>query len=288
MAKRGLGKGFDALIPKPLVDPEFDPTANSKAGGVVNEVAVNAIDPNPHQPRANFAPDQLEALAASIKRYGVVQPLVVNPVGGRYQLIAGERRLRAAKLAKLKTVPAIVRSDDEQRRLEVALVENLQRADLNVVETATAYQKLIDEFNETPRSIGAAVGRSDSSVKNILRLLNLPIEAKRAIAAGVINEGHGRQIIALKDPKQQLELLELIKKHNWTVRQAEHYVLEQKRGKSTVKPVARTSIVINATTKKLSTKLKTDVSIEPRSKGGRLVIRYKDDKDLDRITKFFK
>lgn len=286
---RGLGKGFDALIPKKLVEAEFDPTAKSKdEGAYVNEVQINLIDPNPNQPRVNFAPDSLESLAASIKRYGIVQPLVVSPVAGRYQLIAGERRLRAAKLAEQKTVPAVIRSASEQQQMEVALVENLQRDDLNAVETATAYQKLIDEFNETPKSIGEAVGHKEFTVMNTIRLLKLPIEAKRAIAAGVISEGHGRQILALKDPGDQQKLLELIKKHNWTVRQAEHYVQEHKRGnKDAVTPAARATALTNDTTKQISKKLKTDVMIEPRAKGGRLVIRYKDDKDLERITKYF-
>lgn len=285
---RGLGKGFDSLIPKKLVEAEFDPTAKSKdEGAYVNEVQIDLIDPNPNQPRVHFAPDSLESLAASIKRYGIVQPLVVRPVAGRYQLIAGERRLRAAKLANQKTVPAVIRSENEQRQMEVALVENLQRDDLNAVETATAYQKLIDEFNETPKSIGAAVGKVEFTVRNTIRLLNLPIEAKRAIAAGKISEGHARQILAIKDPAKQQQLLKLIIDRGWTVRQAEHFVLEAKRGKTASEPTKRSSAVTNDTTKNLSKKLKTDVMLEPRSKGGRLVIRYKDDKDLERITKYF-
>ena len=286
---RGLGKGFDALIPRKLVEAEFDPTAKSKdESAYVNEVQIDLIDPNPNQPRVNFAPDSLESLAASIKRYGIVQPLVVSAVAGRYQLIAGERRLRAAKLAKQATVPAVIRSASEQQQMEVALVENLQRDDLNAVETATAYQKLIDEFNETPKSIGAAVGKVEFTVRNTIRLLNLPIEAKRAIAAGKIGEGHARQILAIKDPAKQQQLLRLIIERGWTVRQAEHFVLEAKRGKTAAEPTKRSSAVMNDTTKSLSKKLKTDVMIEPRSKGGRLGIRYKDDKDLDRITRYFK
>lgn len=285
---RGLGKGFDALIPKKLVDPEFDPTAKSKdEGAYINEVAVELIDPNPNQPRKDFAPDNLESLAASIKRYGIVQPLVVSQVANRYQLIAGERRLRAAKLAKQKTVPAVIRSENEQRQMEVALVENLQRDDLNAVEAATAYQKLIDEFNETPKSIGAAVGKAEFTVRNTIRLLGLPIEAKRAIAQGKLSEGHARQILALKDADKQLQLLKLIIERGWTVRQAEHFVLEAKRGNTINEPTKRSSAVMNDTTKSLSKKLKTDVMLEPRAKGGRLVIRYKDDKDLERITKYF-
>lgn len=269
-----------------MVEQEFDPTADSSTH-IINEIKVEHVDPNPNQPRHDFAPDSLESLASSIKRYGVVQPLVVMPAGTRFQLIAGERRLRAAKMAGLKTVPAVIRSEGEQKQMEIALVENLQRADLNPVETATAYQKLIDEFNETATSIAAAVGKATPTVINTIRLLGLPIEAKRALAAGKINEGHARQVLALKDPTKQQELLDNLIKHHWTVRQAEHFVLEQKQGRSVSRPQARTVAHSNELTKQLSKKLKTQVVIEPRAHGGRLVIRYQDDTELNRLKNYF-
>ena len=195
--KRGLGRGFDALIPTQMVEDQFDVTAPVDASGqrnsadLVREVSPELVDPNPHQPRQVFEGAALEALAASIRVHGILQPLVVTRVGSRYELIAGERRLRAAKIAGLDTVPVIVRSFDEQQKLELALIENLQRAELNPIEVATAYRKLIDQFNMRLEDLSKRIGRDQSSISNTTRLLNLPPEAKRALVDGEIKEGPG-------------------------------------------------------------------------------------------------
>jgi ParB family chromosome partitioning protein len=217
MPKRGLGRGFDSLIPTQMVEDEFDVTAKTDAEGnrtsadTVHELdPADLVDPNPHQPRQNFDQDALEALAASIRVHGILQPLVVTKTGSRYELIAGERRLRAAKLAGLDAVPVIVRSFDEQQKLELALIENIQRAELNPIEVATAYRKLVDQFNLSLADISERVGRDRSTVSNTMRLLNLPIEAKRALVEEQINEGHARVILSVIEPDKQAEMLELM------------------------------------------------------------------------------
>lgn len=289
--KRGLGRGFDSLIPTQLVEQEFDVTAQNsgKAGGdTLREVDPGLVDPNPHQPRTNFVQIELEALAASIRVHGILQPLVVTKVGERYELIAGERRLRAAKLAGLDTVPVIVRSFDEQQKLELALIENLQRAELNPIETATAYRKLMDQFNLRLADIGGRVGRDISTISNTMRLLNLPLEAKRAIVEGVITEGHGRALLSILEPAKQLILLDLIIKNSWNVRQAEEYARAFKGTAGThEKAVARIALT-NDLTRALGDLLGTKVTQKATAKGGKLVIEYYSDEELDRIYQAIK
>ncbi|MEX0934587.1 MAG: ParB/RepB/Spo0J family partition protein [Candidatus Saccharimonadales bacterium] len=276
-ANRGLGRGFDSLIPT-TTEEEFDPIPADKSA--IAEIDPKLIDPNPHQPRTNFAQNAIDALASSIKEHGILQPLVAQARGDRYELIAGERRLRAAKQLKLKSVPVIVRSFDEQQSLELALVENIQREQLNAIETAAAYQKLIDQFNLTAAEIAKKIGRDASTIKNTIRLLRLPLEAKRALAEGAISEGHARSILSTPEEQQQT-LLDSVIKNNWTVRMAEEFARDSKKSK--VSPSQVTSE--DARTKALSKQLKTTVQIQKRAKGGRLLIHYKDDRDLDRILK---
>ncbi len=276
-ANRGLGRGFDSLIPT-TTEPEFDPIPDDRAA--IAEVDPKLIDPNPHQPRTNFSQSAIDALASSIKEHGILQPLVAQVRGERYELIAGERRLRAAKQLKLKSVPVIVRSFDEQQSLELALVENIQREELNPIETAAAYQKLIDQFNLNATEIAKKIGRDISTIKNTIRLLGLPLEAKRALAEGKISEGHARSILGTPADQQQT-LLDSIIKNSWTVRMAEEFARDAKKSK--VSPSQVTSEDVR--TKALSKKLKTTVQIQKRAKGGRLLVHYQDDEDLERIIK---
>ncbi|MBW3537952.1 ParB/RepB/Spo0J family partition protein [Candidatus Parcubacteria bacterium] len=286
--KRGLGRGFDALIPTQLVEEEFDPTAATTeagqrvSGDVVRQVAPAAIEPNPHQPRQTFDEEALAQLAASITAHGILQPLVVTETqGGGYQLIAGERRLRAAKLAGLATVPVIVRSFNDQEKLELALIENIQRQDLNPIETATAYRKLIDQFNLTNEDIGRRVGKDASTVSNTIRLLNLPLEAKRAVAGGVISEGHARAVLSVS-PEKQLVLLEMMIERGWTVRQAEAFARDF-RGAATPGRALERSAGTNDLTRNLGEYLGAKVSLVRTAKGGRLQIEFYSDEELDRI-----
>ncbi len=288
--KRGLGRGFDALIPTQIVEDEFDVTAKVDAAtgermsvDTLRELDVNLIDPNPHQPRKNFNEKELEALAASIRIHGILQPLVATRQGERYELVAGERRLRAARLAGMMTVPVIVRSLDEQQKMELALIENLQRADLNPIETATAYRKLMDQFNMTHEDIGRQVGRDRSTVANTLRLLNLPLEAKRAVTEGRISEGHARVVLTIEESDKQMEFLNLMLQSNWTVRQAEEYA-RAFRGATGTKAKAEARIAqTNDLTQSLSDYLGAKVSQVTTARGGKLVIEYYSDEELDRI-----
>jgi ParB family transcriptional regulator, chromosome partitioning protein len=287
--KRGLGRGFDALIPTELIEEEFDPTAKVGQGDVatgdrVLEVEVGLIDPNPHQPREVFEESKLASLAESIKVHGILQPLVVTSAAkGRFELIAGERRLRAAKLAGEQTVPVIVRSFGEQQKLELALIENLQRAELNPIETATAYRKLIDQFNLTLDDIGQRVGRDASTVANTIRLLGLPLEAKRAVVGGQITEGHARQILSVPGLEKQLALLELILKNQWTVRQAEAFARDFKRSQVTKERALTRTANTNPMTEDIGRWLGTKVSLQRTAKGGKLLIEFYSEEELRRI-----
>jgi ParB family chromosome partitioning protein len=282
-SKRGLGRGFESLIPTQIVEAEFDVTAAPAEQSALREVAPNLIDPNPHQPRTEFQADQLEELAASIRVHGILQPLVVTQTGERYELIAGERRLRASKLAGLKAVPVIVRSYDDQQKLELAIIENLQRADLNPIETATAYRKLMDQFGLTNEQVGQRVGRDRSTVANTMRLLNLPLEVKRAVSEGKLSEGHARVVLSVTEPDKQLELAELIAKNGWTVRQAEEFA-RGFRGQSGTKAKAEARLSSSSDyTRALGDYLGTKVTQTYTAKGGKLVIEYYSDEELDRI-----
>lgn len=287
--KRGLGRGFDSLIPTQLVEAEFDVTAKAGTDGqpkaleALRDVSPELVDPNPHQPRTNFDQASLEALAASIRVHGILQPLIVTMVGTRYELIAGERRLRAAKIAGFDAVPVIVRSFDEQQKLELALIENLQRADLNPIETATAYRKLMDQFNLQLSDIGGRVGRDISTVSNTMRLLNLPLEAKRAIVEGRITEGHGRVILSVLEPDKQAILLSLMEKKHWTVRQSEEYARALKGPTGSHEKAAARIASTNNLTRSLGDYLGTKVTQTTMAKGGKLVIEYYSDEELDRI-----
>ena len=285
-AKRGLGRGFDTLIPTQMLDDEFDPTAQQdEKVSKLRELAIRDIEPDPDQPRRQFDEDALNELAASIKEHGILQPIVVIAKGSVFQIVAGERRWRAAQIAGLDTVSAIVRTLSNQHRLEIALIENLQRQDLNPLETATAYLKLHEQFNLTYEDIGKRVGgKAISTISNILRLLGLPKEAKQALVEGQISEGHARQILAIKELDVQLELLDLIIKNDWSVRKAEQFVVGYKEGKKNkVSAVAKVQTE-TVETKALSKRLKADVSVKNMAKGGRLVIRFKNQDDFDRIT----
>lgn len=286
-SKRGLGRGLDSLIPTELADSaEFDPIAKvAPAANAETEVVVGDISPNPHQPRTHFDESALKDLAASIKQHGVVQPLVVTPKGNTYELIAGERRLRASKLAGLKTVPVIVRSLDEQAKLEIALIENIQRAELNPIETAVAYRKLVDQFNLKLEDVSKRVGKQVSTVSNAMRLLGLPDAAKRAVADGTISEGHARAILSQKMPEKQLELLNEITSRELSVRQAEALARGMKPAAASKESAVKNLETSNTWTEQLTKALGTKVSIGRAAKGNKLVIEYSSDDELERIAK---
>lgn len=280
---KALGRGFETLIPT-----EFDETILLETNERVQKLLISDIVPNPQQPRRTFDKQALEELAASIKRYGVLQPIIVSPdKNGGYILVAGERRWRASKLAGFKDVPAIVRKRKELERLEVALIENVQRVDLSALEQAVSIEHLNQQFNMTYTDIAERLGKATSTINNIVRLLKLPQDARQALSNGDITEGHARAILALKSPDQQAELLKLIVKNHWTVRQAEQFVVSVKKGSET-KQAKRATIVETPATRKLGKHLNTRVTVHRTAKGGKLEIHYKTDEEFRALMDRFK
>jgi ParB family chromosome partitioning protein len=273
--RTGLGRGLDALIPGGEIP--------SSAG--VSQIPVDQIDPNPRQPRNHFDADELEELAASIRQYGVIQPLILahSPQAGRYLLIAGERRLIAARQAGLSNVPAILREANEQQHLELALIENLQRTDLSPLEQADAYRQLVEEFNLSHEEISARVGKSRSAVTNTLRLLKLPASVQKALAEGQISEGHARAILALSSPVAQGAALHSILKNNLNVRQTEELIRQLSGQKPAAHPKSEPSAEIRALEERLRSALGTRVSLSPRRKGGTITIHYYSDEELNTL-----
>jgi ParB family chromosome partitioning protein len=278
----GLGRGFDALLPT-----DFDPSVLLDKNEQVHKLALTSLSPNVDQPRKTFDEAAISELAESIKRHGIVQPLVVQPLeDGKYEIIAGERRYRAAQKAGLKTVPAIVRSAKAQERLEIALIENVQRVDLSPLEQAISIARLHEQFNLPYAEVAHRLGKAETTVSNIVRLLQLPTAAQEALQAGRISEGHARAILALKgDSEHQTRLLELIEGQAWSVREAERYVTAVKQGAKTVQKATEKVQTSTPETEKLSKALKAPVNIRRTAKGGKLEIKFKSDADLNRIIK---
>lgn len=288
----GLGRGLASLIPQKT--KKIDETRsrvgedngeNQRSVGVgknqVIGVDIDKIVPNPYQPRLEFNEEKLEELVQSIKIHGIIQPLVVSEVGSRFELIAGERRLQAAKKAGLKKVPVITREAGEKEKLELAITENIQRHDLNPVEEAKAYKKLADEFQMNQDEIALKIGKSRSAIANKMRLLNLPIEIQRAIIQGKISEGHAKAILAMENQEKQRALFELILKSNLTVRQ-----VEEKTREVSVKSHKR-ALSVDPEIKELENSLMgalgTKVKVTTHGKGGKIIIDYYSKEELDNI-----
>ncbi len=297
MARRtGLGKGLGALIP----EGDDDGTSEEQLSGPLRSVPVSSVQPNRFQPRTVFAEESLEALAASIKEMGVLQPLIVRPIegsDGSYELIAGERRLRAAALAGLDTVPVLVQDDVNDRlSLEQAVVENLHRVDLHPLEEAAAYQQLIDDFDLTHEQVSIRVGKSRATVTNTLRLLNLGEPAQIALANGSISAGHARALLALSSPDEQSSLVQRVIKNDLSVRATEEAVrlLSEPKGPAPVeakvtpmgtvsplRPVPDASVA--ELERLLEDFLDTRVHVDLRGRNGKIVIDFADLDDLERL-----
>jgi ParB family chromosome partitioning protein len=277
--KGGLGKGLDALIPGGSSIPE------ERESGV-REVAVEQIVANPRQPRTAMDEEELQGLAESIREHGILQPLVISqdPRGG-YVLIAGERRLRAARLAGLDTVPVVVRQASEQQRLELALIENVQRADLTPLETADAYHHLIDEFGLTHEEVAVRVGKSREAVTNTHRLVKLPDEVKQGLAEGLISEGHARALLGLEDtPQMMVEVFKTVVKNKLSVRQTEALVKEL--GSPRAHRTTRRDVPaeIQELEDQLRRHLGTRVKLRYGKDGGSLTIYYFGDEELNEMV----
>lgn len=229
---KGLGRSFESLIPTELIDEEFDPTASEdKKTSQLKELKLDEIIRDEEQPRREFDQAAIEALAASIKEHGVLQPIVVTEEEGKYKIVAGERRWRAAKIAGLKSIPAIIRTLDSQNRLELSIIENAQREDLNAIELATAYAKLQNQFNLSAEDIAAKVGKSEQTVHNTLRLLTLPEDAKKFMVKEHLTEGVMRPLVS-RDEATIKKLLPKIAEEGWTARQVERYFAVNKKKSS--------------------------------------------------------
>lgn len=305
----GLGRGLSSLIPqkggnygkrisapeegfnyfggqddsKAVADGQLSSASGSenKPEGGIAEMDIETIVPNPGQPRIHFDEEKLKELSDSIKSHGIIQPIVVSRKDGRFEIVAGERRYQAAKLAGLKTVPAIVREVTEQEKLELAIIENVQRHDLNPIEEARSFQKLSDEFDLTQEEVAAKLGKSRSAVANKLRLLALPVEIQKALMDGRITEGHAKAILAVSNPEKQRALFELILKGGLTVRQAEGKTREI--SVSPHKRIVSADPEIKALEDELSGKLSTRVKVSRSGQGGKILIEYYSKEELDNI-----
>lgn len=278
---KGLGRGFESLIPTDLIDEEFDPTSkeDEKLSQLL-DIPLTKIIRDESQPRQTFDEEALAALAASIKANGVLQPIVVVKHGDKYQIVAGERRFRAAHIAGLKTIPTIVRTLSAQNRLELSIIENAQREDLNALELATAYAKLKSQFNLTPKEIGDRIGKSESSIINTMRLLNLPDFAKKAMLEHNLPEAVMRPLLVLSDEKIA-DILPRIIEGSWTVKQVEEF-LKLKKQKSSAAIVKATMNYDRE--QKLMTQLKAKkVKITSKS----ITITYKNNKELEKLLTIF-
>ena len=288
--KGGLGRGLDALIPQSVI-----PTEIKTSSGVItanrDEIELSNISANPKQPRTNFDEDQLTELALSIKEVGLLQPPVVRSLGnGKYQLIMGERRFRAAKLAGLKTIPVIIRQTSDDQLLREAIVENIHRSQLNPLEEAAAYQQLLNDFNYTHDELAVKLSKSRPVITNTMRLLNLPVSVQRRVAAAVISAGHARALLSLTDEKEIENLANRIVSEGLTVRAVEEIVAS---GGAKVKAGSVRSGKILAPKLKqisddLADHLDTRVSVELGKKKGKIVIEFATIDDLERISKVIK
>lgn len=290
---QGLGRGLGSLIPKKTVTYGRNPfkaeTSEEESIVLRDDDRILKISPdkivfNPQQPRTHFAEAALNDLAESIKQHGIIQPLIVTRKGDQFELIAGERRLRASRLVGLKEIPVIVREEKEQKKLELALIENLQREDLNPLETARAYQKLIDEFNITQEEAAKKVGKARSSVANALRLLALPVAVQEALAAGKITEAHAKYLLGLESEAKQLNMLKKILRQNLTVAETDKEI-KRIGGTKAARPK---DYFDRAKEEELGEFLSTKVEIKRQGPGGKIVIDFYSEEELNEIVKKIK
>lgn len=274
--RSGLGRGLESLIPQDR--PGYQ------------HVSIDVIDPNPDQPRAAFDESALTSLAASIREVGVLQPLVVRSDGSRFVLIAGERRLRAARLAGLTEVPIIVREPSDAGSLTEALIENLQREDLSPLEEAAAYQQLVERFEMTHQEVGERVGRSRAAVSNTMRLLQLDPHLQGLLETGALTAGHAKALLAVEDTAYAIHIADRAAEEGWSVRQVEDAVRLRKNDgipiTNTSEPPTRPAAIVELE-RRLTEKLEAPVDISYRGKGGRMVIKFSSLDDLERIYRVF-
>lgn len=276
VVKRGLGKGLSALIPEIIEEEE----SNSI------ELQIRDIHPNQYQPRKEFSQEKLQELAQSIEEHGVIQPILVSPLEGGYQIIVGERRWRAANMCGLDTIPAMIKDFTEQEIMEIALIENLQREDLNSIEEANAYRQLMDEFSLTQDEVAQRLGKSRSLIANTLRLLNLPQDTQDLIQENKLSAGHGRALLAVKNKKSRENLVKRVLEEKLSVRELEKIVKNSKDNKKTPKKQRQEALkspILVELEETLQKSLGTKVNINSKNKRGKIEIEYYSNEDLERI-----
>ncbi len=287
MAKKGLGRGLGALLDTNVVVETTTETERD-----VKKIKITQIEPNKTQPRTDFDEEKIEELADSIREYGLIQPIVVKlNKNGFYTIIAGERRWRAARLAGLKEVPALIKEVSEQTEKEITLIENIQREDLNALEEATGIKELIDVYGLTQDEVAKKIGRSRPAVANILRLLNLPEEIQKLVKDNTLSQGHARALLAVEDKEKALQIAKLIIAQDMSVRQAESYISGLSKVKTVKKPTKEEIEIarhIKALEESLSSELGTKIKIVNKKNKGRIEIPYSSAEDFDRIIKLIK
>ncbi|MBB3110910.1 ParB family chromosome partitioning protein [Paenibacillus phyllosphaerae] len=279
MSKR-LGRGLDALIPSLSVSEEDK----------VVEVSLGDLRPNPYQPRKTFDDDAIRELAESIKQHGVIQPIIVRTVLKGYEIIAGERRFRASQLCGNSSIPAVVRNFSDQQVMEIALIENLQREDLNAIELALAYQALMDKFDLTQEELSLKVGKSRSHIANFLRLLSLPEEIKDNVSRGTLSMGHARALVGVKEDSRKKELAEIAIRNEWSVRDLEEAIqkLDQQTPLKTKPAAKKRDPYIEQVEDTLRDQFKTTVKIKQQKDKGRIELLYYNKQDLERLLEMLR
>ncbi len=292
MAKRGLGKGIGALFggdidETGIIERDID-LINDTAKENVTMLKISRVEPNKEQPRKVFDEEKLNMLADSIKKHGVIQPIIVKDTkSGFYQIVAGERRWRASRIAGLKEIPAIIRSYDELATMQIALIENLQREDLNPIEEALGYKALLDEFSFTQEQVSEQVGKSRSAIANSIRLLALPQQVREMLEKKELSSGHARAVLAVNDDESKLLLAQKIVENSLNVRQAEQLAkaLNAPKKEKREKPLTQLDIQIGEIQKRMSEILGTKVKIQNGAKKGKIEIEYYSENDLERLLK---
>lgn len=277
--KRGLGKGLSALL--------ADAEGNFDNKSVI-EIDINLIDTNVNQPRKVFDEEKLLELAQSVKTFGIVSPIIVNPDNGRYTIIAGERRYRAARIAKLTQVPVIIKELTSREQMEISIIENLQREDLNAIEEAQALRLLMDEYSLTQDEVSKRISKSRSAIANSLRLLTLPEEVLNMISSGDLSAGHARCLITLPDDKTKTKYAQIIASQGLSVRESEKLISEFSKPQKTVKPKADSKVNpdIKFVEKNLSSALDTKVTLSGDLKRGKMLVEYYSSEQLESIYDF--
>lgn len=282
--KRGLGKGLAALIPEESMDGLFDKDVDKES---ILNIDLSLIKPNEDQPRKEFEKDSLEELKNSIKQYGVIQPIVVRKKDNIYEIIAGERRWRAAKAAKLKEIPCILKDVDDRQAMKLALIENIQRENLSPIEEAYAFKGLIENYNLTQEELAKEIGKSRSYIANSIRLLNLDKEIVDYIDEGKITSGHGRALLGIDDRKERLKIAESIVNNKINVRETEKIVKDASQKRSSNKRIKRDPFIEEIEEDLMKT-LGTKVKLSTKKDGGKIEIEFYNDDDLERIIEIIK